>query len=397
MERVELPTDLAALDALIAELPDRPALFLLWPEQGQPYLARTNILRQRLVRLLGPRAKASRQMSLRGVARFLEYTLTGSRLEAHFLLWELARKHLGADYRSAIRLRLPVYVKLILSNPFPRTQLARRIGRAAAVYYGPFRSRASASRFESEALDLFQLRRCEEDLAPAPDHRGCIYGEMGRCLRPCQLVVGAAEYRTESDRVAAFLRTDGRALLHPAAAARERMSAEMDFEGADLLHQRVAKIEAVLGIRDELARAVENLNAIAVVPSAVPNAVELGWIRNGAWRGFTRLDLALRDGKPVSLDARLREAASGISAEAVDAAVRTEQMAVLARWFYSSWRDGELLLADAWEKLPWRKVVNAVSRVASGRESARPPSPNPSTHSSPTGSPPPSDPPRNAD
>ena len=125
--------------------------------------------------------------------------------------------------------------------------------------------------------------------------------------------------------------------------------------------------------------------------------MELGWIRNGAWRGFTRLDLALRDGKPVSLDARLREAASGISADAVDAAVRTEQMAVLARWFYSSWRDGELLLADAWEKLPWRKVVNAVSRVASANPGATPPLPNLSTHSSPTGSPPLPDPPRNAD
>ena len=400
MERIELPPDLAALDALLAELPDRPAVFLLWPEQGQPYLARTNLFRQRLGRLLGPREKASRQMSLRGVARSLEYCLTGSRLEAHFLLWELARKHLGADYRTAIRLRLPLYVKLVLSNPFPRTQLAKRIGRAPAVYYGPFRSRASALRFESEALDLFQLRRCEEDLVPAADHRGCIYGEMGRCLRPCQLVASAAEYHTESDRVAGFLRTDGRSLLDSAAATRERMSAEMDFEGAALLHQRVSKIEAVLGVRDELARAVNNLNAIAVVPSAAPDAVELGWIRDGGWRGFTRLPLASRDGNPVSLDARLREIAAGVTGGSIDPLLRTEQMAVLARWFYSSWCDGELLPAESWDKLPWRKAVNAISRIAAGKaaagKSAGPPSPGQSTHSAPPGSPPPPDPPRNA-
>ena len=48
MTRLELPSDLAVLDTLIAELPDRPALFLLWPEKGNPFLARTNILRQRL-------------------------------------------------------------------------------------------------------------------------------------------------------------------------------------------------------------------------------------------------------------------------------------------------------------------------------------------------------------
>jgi len=37
---------------------------------------------------------------------------------------------------------------------------------------------------------------------------------------------------------------------------------------------------------------------------------------------------------------------------------------VLSRWFYSSWCDGEMLVVDDWEKLPWRKLVNAVSRVA---------------------------------
>ena len=36
----------------LAALPNIPAVFLLWPKQGQPYLARTNVLRRRLVRLV---------------------------------------------------------------------------------------------------------------------------------------------------------------------------------------------------------------------------------------------------------------------------------------------------------------------------------------------------------
>jgi excinuclease UvrABC nuclease subunit len=394
---IDLPSSPAELDALIASLPDRPAIFLLWPEKGKPFLARTNILRQRVGRLLGEREKLSRQVSLRGTAKRLEYQLTGSRLEAQFLLWTLARQHLGPAWRTEIRLRLPFYVKLVLSNQFPRTQLAKRIGRVPAVYYGPFRSRASALRFESEALDLFQLRRCEEDLIPAFDHRGCIYGEMGRCMRPCQMAVGVAEYKTESDRVAAFLRSDGRSLLDSAAAGRERLSAEMDFEGAALMHQRVAKIEAVLSVRDELARSVENLNGVAVVPSTEKDAVELAWIRDGVWRGMTRFPLASTDGRPVSLDARLRDIAAAISAESEEPAIRTEQLALLARWYYSSWRDGELLLAEAWERLPWRKIVNAIARVASGKSITMPLQQSPSTHSPSTGSPPPPVPPRSAD
>ena len=96
----------------------------------------------------------------------------------------------------------------------------------------------------------------------------------------------------------------------PRAAARERLSAEMDFEGAALMHQRLRRIEEVLALRDEMARDVERLNAIAIVPSALPEAVELGWLRHGCWQGFTRLEFTAGEGRSVSLDARLRETAA---------------------------------------------------------------------------------------
>jgi excinuclease UvrABC nuclease subunit len=195
-----------------------------------------------------------------------------------------------------------------------------------------------------------------------------MYGEMGRCLRPCQQAVGIEEYRGEADRVAGFLHTHGRTLLDPATAARERLSAEMDFEGAAMMHRRLGRIEEVLGLSDEMARDVNRLNAITITPSAEPDAVELGWLRGGAWQGFRRLDFALADGRAVSLDTRLRETASSIPETRPAPIERMEQLAILARWFYSTWRDGEMLLIDDWTKLPWRKLVNAVSRVASGRK-----------------------------
>jgi excinuclease ABC subunit C len=363
MIELAIPEDPAEFDRILEELPNRQAVFLLWPRAGKPYLARTNVLRKRLKRELG---------NLRGTVNRLEYQFTGSRLAAQFLVLELARKHLGAGYRNEIRLRLPPYVKLILSNPFPRTQVTSHIGRARAVYFGPFRNRSTAARFESEFLDLFQLRRCQEDLEPRPDHPGCIYGEMGRCLRPCQQAVGIDEYRGEGERVAEFLRTNGRSLAALAESGRERLSAEMDFEGAALMHQRYQRIEAVLGLRDEMARAVDSLNAIAIVRGADPDAVELGWLREGSWQGFSILEFNPADGASVSLDARLRELALAAPLNAAVGVERMEQLATVARWFYSSWCDGELLMVDDWAKIPYRKLVNAVSRIAQGRSSHRP-------------------------
>jgi excinuclease ABC subunit C len=374
---LEIPASEAEFDRALEAIPNRPAVFLLWPSEGKPYMARTNVLRRRLLRLLGPRETASRSLNLRGTVTRIEYAFTGSRLEAQFLLWELARQHLGSDYRREIRLRLPPYVKLVLSNRFPRTHITTRIGRAPAVYFGPFRNRSTAALFDSEFLNLFQLRRCQDDLAPSPGHPGCMYGEMGRCLRPCQQAVGVEEYRGEAGRVADFLHTGGLSVLDPARTARERLSAEMDFEGAALMHQRLRRIEEVLALRDEMARDVERLNTIAIAPSAEPEAVELGWLRDGYWQGFTRLEFSAGDGRVVSLDARLRETAATIPERRADTTERMEQLAILSRWFYSTWRDGEMLLVDDWSKIPYRKLVNAVSRVAGAQRK-----PRPNTHSS---------------
>jgi excinuclease ABC subunit C len=351
----------------VESLPNRPAVFLLWPREGKPEIGRTNVLRKRVKRALA---------GLGGVIERVEYQLTGSRLTAHFLLLDLARSHLGAGYRKEIRLRLPPYVKLTLSNPFPRTQVTAHLGRVKAVYFGPFRNRATAARFESEFLDLFQLRRCQEDLDPRPEHPGCIYGEMGRCLRPCQQAVGVEEYRGEAERVADFLRSNGKSLTAAAESARERLSTEMDFEGAALLHQRVQRIQEVLGQRDELAREVDHLSAVTVTSGVNPNTVELGWMRDGSWQGFSPLDFAPADGTSVSLDARLREVALSIPEKRTTGMERMEHLAVLARWLYSGWCDGELLLIDDWSKIPYRKLVNAVSRIAHGQLPHRP-----STHS----------------
>ena len=43
---------------------------------------------------------------------------------------------------------------------------------------------------------------------------------------------------------------------------------------------------------------------------------------------------------------------------------RQEYLAILARWYYSSWRDGEWFAFDSLENLPYRKLVHAISRVA---------------------------------
>jgi excinuclease UvrABC nuclease subunit len=365
---IDILTDLSNLDAALAALPNCPAVFLIWPSEGEPYLSKTGMLRRRLLRLLKERERPSRLLNLRHTARRIEYWLTASALESSLLFYQLARQHFPETYRELMKLRLPPYVKLVLSNQFPRSQVTSHLSRSGALFFGPFRSRASAERFESQFLDLFQIRRCQEDLAPSPDHPGCMYGEMGMCLRPCQQVVGAAEYGHEVTRVTEFLRSDGHSLLDSIAHSRDRLSEEMQFEEAARLHKRYEKVRDVLKLRDELARELESLSGVAVTRSSQPGAVELWFVVEGHVQPAVRLTFEVKEGKPAPLDAKLHEIYDALGPERLPVREREETLALLARWFYSSWRDGEWLDFETGAGgVPYRKLVHAISRVASGK------------------------------
>ena len=342
-------------------VPDRPAVFLLWASEGAPYLARTALLRRRLRRLLSEKDRTSRVLNLRGVVERIEYWPTGSQLESSLTHLELAQKYFPEDWQRIVRLRPPAFLRLTLDNQFPRTMVTTRLGRG--LYYGPFPTRTAAEHFNNEFLDLFQIRRCEENLQPSPSHPGCIYGEMNRCLRPCQTVVSIEEYGAEAARVEQFLRTGGASLQEPSEQARDRASADMQFEEAERLHQRTARIAEVQAAAGELPRTLDRLAGVAVLPSAIPDAIDL-WFLIGrptgnpraAWRCPTRS----RRRRPVDGPPPARHR----SHPRTEGAPNLEHLAILTRWYTSTWRDGEWIDIEWPTKFPYRKIVNAIARVA---------------------------------
>ena len=347
---------------VVEALPNTAAVFLVWAGEKSAYLAKTSMLKRRLARILRPTRAGDRSLSLREIFTRVEYWQTGSKFETTLLHYALAKRHFPDQYLKLTRLRLPAYVRLIHSNDYPRTQVTTHMAGGRSLYYGPFRTRAAAEQFESQLLDLFQLRRCQENLEPHPEHPGCIYGEMNMCLRPCQQVVSIEEYRSEAGRVAHFLETNGAAALSAAEAARHQLSEEMNFEEAARQHKRIEGIESVLALREDLVRDVERLYAIAVTKSLRVDTIMLWLCWRGSWQSPVEFPLA----SDMSLDRRLRDLVAAFEPLEARLSDREEHLALLARWAYSSWRDGELILSDSLEQVPYRKLVRAISRVHSG-------------------------------
>jgi len=64
------------------------------------------------------------------------------------------------------------------------------------------------------------------------------------------------------------------------------------------------------------------------------------------------------------VDARLRDAFAAVEPRKLTARERQEYLALLSRWYYSSWCDGEFLRFESFEDIPYRKLVHAINRVA---------------------------------
>jgi excinuclease ABC subunit C len=356
--------------------PPTPAVFAIYFDEisvkkAAPYLSRTANLHRRLARLLGNLRPGSRLLNLREQARRVEYSCVGSGLEALWLLYLLNKEYHPHSFRQRLRLRPPAMLKLNTRNRFPRLYPTRRFSRDGSAYYGPFPSRVAAERFASEFLDFFKIRRCVEDLNPHPSHPGCIYSQMRMCLAPCFQGCTDEEYASEVDRVAAFLDGAGRPLVRELEEERVQASESLDFERAAKVHSKIEKVNEALRLKPGLARNLHDLHAVLVVPGGEAKSVVFFRVAGGELRGPAKLSLDENVPLPVSLDEQIRGLLEpfGSPQNPVSQLPPWEHLSLLARWYYSSFRTGEIVMLDPASPgspdrpLPTRALIRACRKV----------------------------------
>jgi len=271
-------------DELLRSIPAAPGVFALRGADptAEPYLTRAADIRRRLRRLLAPpealdengQPVPSKRLNLRARIHWIEWTRTGSDFESTLLLYRAARSAFGPDEaRRRLRLHAPYVLRTTMSQPHPRVYSTNRLSKKSlGESFGPFPSRAAAERYCDAVLDLFLLRRCYEDLEPYPEHPGCVYGEMNKCMQPCKegnpQACTPEQYAQEAQRVFAFFTTRGQSLLDEIAARRDAASEAMDFEGAATLHKQWEKVRAASLLADELVRPLDQLRALILQEAA---------------------------------------------------------------------------------------------------------------------------------
>jgi excinuclease ABC subunit C len=417
---------------ILRSVPALPGVFALRSERDsdEPYLTRTADMRRRMTRLLNPPEEQSKRLNLRDRVRTIEYSVTGSEFESLLVLYDAASACFGAvEARRRLRLHTPFFLRLTMGSAHPRVYSTNRLSkRGLDQTYGPFPSRAAAERYCDAVLDLFKLRRCYEDLEVSPAHPGCAYGEMKKCMAPCNMTCSAEEYAAEARAVEAFFQTHGESMLAGIAVERDRASEEMEFEKAAALHEQFQKVKAAAGLADELVRPVPRLAAVVVQEASVAGPThregrdEWGtdrvdrleaavfMLRGGCLVGPERLStLGVRAVKeqtsvgsslfaqPLMLQAvpledgavgvmespevRAEQALAALEERAgsthvskarhgapSDVATLSDHLSLLRRWYYrpEKQRAGEVFLPNSDGGWPMRRILRGAARMAIG-------------------------------
>jgi excinuclease UvrABC nuclease subunit len=425
VEMQQIAFDPADAGAALAQLPTTSAVFALYGAEAhaEPYIGRTPNLRARLARLLQPSPRHPRRLQLAGRVRRIEWRLTGSEFESLLLQFELLQEVYGAKCLERMHLRAPAFVRFLGGNPYPRIVVTHRPSQREADWaYGPFQSRTAAERFAEEALKLFLLRRCTDDLNPDPSHPGCVYSEMKMCLAPCYRGCTDARYGEEAAAVEQFLSTRGESRLVTLRSEREQASANLEFESAATIHTQVQRVEAVRALAPELVRPLSQLRAVILQVSANPDEVAVFLFENGRLRGpaaFSTVgmriqneqpgpgslvadsaaiepiqelapsdaapppDAALPEALPEAetaapaklprglLEARMEAALASLAEpnQAPSPTIRQGHLALLKRWYYrpEARRAGDIFFPVAEGRWPVKALLRGVGRVKASR------------------------------
>jgi excinuclease UvrABC nuclease subunit len=392
-----------------ADIPSRPGVFALFgaDPKAEPYLSRTPNLRNRLRRLLDARPQTSPVQSKRlrlaqSTAR-IEYSLTGSEFEAWLLLYDASLQSFGDRARKRLHLRPPTLLRMAMENAYPRVYVTNKVtNKAAANLFGPWPSRAAAENFLEAMLNLFELRRCVEDLHPDPLFPGCVYSEMKKCMAPCFKGCSDERYAQEAEAVHAFLATRGESLIAVLSHRRDEASTALDFEKAAEIHARLAKVESAATLMPPAVHPLANLSGIVIQPSSDPEHVALFLLTQGCLAGpvpysvvgmrhqneqsgssslFSHpvalqpvpldesgapaVKLAARDELESRLDDTLAALHERTKENRGSPQQTADHLCLFSRWYYrpQTKRIGEICFTQPSGDLPAKAIMRAISRV----------------------------------
>jgi excinuclease ABC subunit C len=237
-----------ALQQKVDTLPASPGVYLMKDAQGKViYVGKASQLSHRVRSYFGPSEglDAKTQTLVERIAD-VDWIVVPTEKDALLLEDQLVK-----EYRPRYNIRLKddkryPYLRLTVSEPFPRLDVVRKIEPGDDEYYGPFTDARSMRLTLKTLTQILPVRTCELALPQETVPRPCLDYYIDRCCAPCVSYVSQEEYRHYVEQIRLLLQGRSRGLLEELQAKMRGFSEELRYEDAARVRDQIAAVEKVV-------------------------------------------------------------------------------------------------------------------------------------------------------
>ncbi len=226
--------------------PERPGVYMMKDARGNIlYVGKASVLRNRLRTYFGsPSGQPPKIRRMIGHVHEFEYIVTDTEAEALILENTLIKR-----YRPRYNARLKddktyPYLKIDLTEEFPRVYITRKVAQDGARYFGPFATAGSVRQTMDLIKRLFPYRSCTKAIT-GTDPRPCLEYYINRCVAPCTGYATRQDYDKVIQQVILFMEGDTEAVTEDLRSNMRRAAEKLEFERAAVLRDRIRSVEKV--------------------------------------------------------------------------------------------------------------------------------------------------------
>jgi len=217
----------------------------------------------------------------------LEYTMTDSVSEALLLEINLVKR-----YRPRYNVRLKddksyPFIKITLSEDFPRVERTRKLPADGSRYFGPYASASSVDEAMNLIRRIFPFRTCTLDIHEGRKaiERPCLLYHIKRCQAPCVGYIDKAGYRADIAQIERFLEGRQEVVARELTRQMHAASEATEYERAAALRDKVKAIERTMESQKMAAHATTEEDVLGLARQDTQAAVQLFAVRGGKMVG----------------------------------------------------------------------------------------------------------------
>ena len=264
-----------------AKLPNAPGVYRMIDGNGDVlYVGKAKSLKKRVVSYTRIGQMTARLVRMVAETHAMEIVTTHTEAEALLLESNLI-KTLKPRYNILLRddKSFP-YILVTAGHDFPRIVKYRGARGKKGRYFGPFASAGAVNRTLTALQKAFLLRSCSDTVFNNRT-RPCLLYQIKRCAGPCVDRISKEAYGDLVGEATDFLSRDSSAVQDKLAADMEQASADMDYETAAKLRDRIRAMAAIRSHQDINLGTVGEADVIALVRSGGQCCVQVFFFRGG--------------------------------------------------------------------------------------------------------------------